>query len=98
MAQIQLASKGNFFHIYDFRVKPGTGGQHATPHSGRGSERLSETRPYAFGDEVADIDYNRSFHNAFFRADRVRYAHFVWHLFVLAGTACHFVAVFRYAG
>ena len=34
---------------------------------------------------------------AFFRADRVRYAHFVWHLFVLAGTACHFVAVFRYA-
>jgi hemolysin III len=34
---------------------------------------------------------------AFFRADRVRYAHFVWHLFVLVGTACHFVAVFRYA-
>ena len=34
---------------------------------------------------------------AFFRAERVRYAHFVWHLFVLAGTACHFIAVFRYA-
>jgi hemolysin III len=28
---------------------------------------------------------------------RVRYAHFIWHLFVMAGTACHFVAVFRYA-
>ena len=28
---------------------------------------------------------------------RVRYAHFVWHLFVLSGTACHFVAVLRYA-
>ena len=28
---------------------------------------------------------------------RVRYAHFVWHLFVLAGSACHFVAVLRYA-
>ncbi len=28
---------------------------------------------------------------------RVRYAHFVWHLCVLAGTACHFVAVQRYA-
>jgi hemolysin III len=28
---------------------------------------------------------------------RVRYAHFVWHLFVLTGTACHFVAVLRYA-
>lgn len=35
---------------------------------------------------------------AFFAAERVRYSHFVWHLFVLAGTACHFVAVLRYAG
>ena len=34
---------------------------------------------------------------AFFAAKRVRYSHFVWHLFVLAGTACHFVAVLRYA-
>lgn len=25
--------------------------------------------------------------------ERVRFAHFVWHLFVIAGTACHFVAV-----
>jgi len=25
---------------------------------------------------------------------RLRYAHFVWHLFVLAGTGCHFAAVF----
>ena len=29
--------------------------------------------------------------------DRLRYAHFVWHLFVAAGTACHAVAVFYYA-
>jgi hemolysin III len=28
---------------------------------------------------------------------RVRYAHFVWHLFVLGGSACHFVAVLHYA-
>ena len=35
---------------------------------------------------------------AFYGARRVRYAHFVWHLFVLAGTACHFVAVAGYAG
>jgi hemolysin III len=34
---------------------------------------------------------------AFYSADRVRYSHFVWHLFVLAGTACHFVSVWRYA-
>lgn len=29
---------------------------------------------------------------------RVRYAHLAWHLSVLAGTTCHFVAVFGYAG
>lgn len=33
----------------------------------------------------------------FFLAERLRYFHFVWHLFVVAGTACHFVAVLRYA-
>lgn len=32
----------------------------------------------------------------FYTADRVRYAHFVWHLFVLAGTACHGVAIAGY--
>ncbi len=33
----------------------------------------------------------------FYAAKRLRYAHFVWHLFVIAGTACHFIAVLRYA-
>jgi hemolysin III len=34
----------------------------------------------------------------FYSADsRIRYGHLVWHLFVIAGTACHFVAVLRYA-
>lgn len=33
----------------------------------------------------------------FYAAKRARYTHFVWHLFVMAGTACHFVAVWRYA-
>ena len=28
---------------------------------------------------------------------RVRYAHFVWHLFVLGGSACHFFAVLGYS-
>lgn len=27
---------------------------------------------------------------------RVRYHHFIWHLFVLAGTACHVIAILRY--
>jgi hemolysin III len=36
---------------------------------------------------------------AFFVADsRVRYGHFIWHLFVLTGTACHYFAVLWYAG
>jgi hemolysin III len=35
---------------------------------------------------------------AFFACDRrVRYGHFVWHVFVLIGTACHFLAVLWYA-
>ena len=33
----------------------------------------------------------------FYSSDRLRFGHFVWHLCVLAGTACHFVAVLRYA-
>lgn len=28
---------------------------------------------------------------------RIRYAHFVWHLFVLGASGCHFLAVLRYA-
>jgi hemolysin III len=34
---------------------------------------------------------------AFFAAERVRYTHFVWHLFVIAGTTCHYFAVLWYA-
>jgi hemolysin III len=30
----------------------------------------------------------------FFATDRLRYNHFIWHLFVLAGSGCHFVAVY----
>ncbi len=33
----------------------------------------------------------------FYAARRLRYGHLVWHLFVLAGTSCHFVAVRFYA-
>jgi hemolysin III len=29
--------------------------------------------------------------------NRIRYAHFVWHLFVLAGSVCHFFAVLWHA-
>ena len=34
----------------------------------------------------------------FFVVDhRIRYSHLVWHLFVVMGTACHFIAVLRYS-
>ena len=29
----------------------------------------------------------------FFATDRIRYFHMIWHLFVMAGSACHYVAV-----
>lgn len=29
--------------------------------------------------------------------ERLRYSHFIWHLFVLAGTGCHYATVLRYA-
>lgn len=33
----------------------------------------------------------------FFMAEQVRYSHFIWHLFVITGTSCHFIAVLWYA-
>jgi hemolysin III len=35
---------------------------------------------------------------AFYAAKKVRYGHFVWHLFVIAGSSFHFAAVLKYAG
>ena len=34
---------------------------------------------------------------AFYAARRMPYGHCAWHLCVIAGTACHFVAVLNYA-
>jgi len=35
---------------------------------------------------------------AFYAADRrIQYGHLVWHVFVLAGSVCHFFAVLWYA-
>ncbi len=34
----------------------------------------------------------------FFAAKRIPYNHLIWHLFVMAGTTCHFIAALWYAG
>jgi hemolysin III len=34
---------------------------------------------------------------AFYVSQRLQYGHAVWHLFVLAGTGCHYIAILRYA-
>jgi hemolysin III len=33
----------------------------------------------------------------FFALERIRYFHLIWHLFVIAGSVCHFIAVLGYA-
>ena len=43
-------------------------GEHATPRSGSGGEALSETRPFTPGDDLALVDWNRSFRNAALRS------------------------------
>jgi len=45
-------------------LKRGAPGGHRTPRSGRGNDRLAETRPYRFGDEPGDIDFLGSYRNA----------------------------------
>lgn len=34
----------------------------------------------------------------FYAAKNVKYTHLVWHIFVIAGTVCHFIAVMWYSG
>jgi len=37
-------------------LQAGGSGDHRTPVAGKGGERLSETRPYQFGDSISDLD------------------------------------------
>jgi uncharacterized protein with von Willebrand factor type A (vWA) domain len=45
-------------------LQAGGPGDHRTPVAGKGGERLSETRPYQFGDNLADLDPLASMSNA----------------------------------
>jgi uncharacterized protein with von Willebrand factor type A (vWA) domain len=45
-------------------LQAGGSGDHRTPVAGKGGERLSETRPYQFGDNLSDLDPLGSLSNA----------------------------------
>ncbi len=39
-------------------------GEHESPFTGQGIERLSETKPYQFGDQASNIDFSATINNA----------------------------------
>ena len=43
-------------------LKRGAFGDHRTAHSGEGGDRLPETRPWKFGEDVGSIDVHRTMH------------------------------------
>ena len=45
-------------------LKKGLAGGHDTPFQGEGVERLSETRPYRFGDQASNIDFTATIGNS----------------------------------
>jgi uncharacterized protein with von Willebrand factor type A (vWA) domain len=45
-------------------LKKGAFGEHRTPHAGEGGDRLPETRPWEFGDDLAGLDLQKTMHNA----------------------------------
>jgi uncharacterized protein with von Willebrand factor type A (vWA) domain len=50
--------------IFSSLKKNPTAGDHSTPQSGEGIERLSETKPYRFGDQPSNIDFQTTISNA----------------------------------
>ncbi len=59
----QTIRKSSFNEIFTNLQKKGFG-NHNTPSSGRGIERLPETRPFSFGDSLDQIEPTRSISNA----------------------------------
>jgi uncharacterized protein with von Willebrand factor type A (vWA) domain len=55
--------KDSLEHIFRSLKSLGDG-DHRTPRAGNSNEKLSETRPFNFGDLSSDIDYNISIRNA----------------------------------
>lgn len=50
--------------IFSSLRKTPLGGNHETPQSGSGIERLSETKPFRFGDQPSNIDFAATLSNA----------------------------------
>src|SRR5436190_1673156 len=48
-------------------LKRGTLGEHRTPQEGEGGDRLPETRPWGFGEDLAGLDVQRTMHNSLLR-------------------------------
>jgi uncharacterized protein with von Willebrand factor type A (vWA) domain len=48
-------------------LRRGAAGEHRTPHAGDGGDRLPETRPYEFGEDVSALDVQRTLHNSLLR-------------------------------
>jgi uncharacterized protein with von Willebrand factor type A (vWA) domain len=48
-------------------LKRGAAGEHRTPHAGEGGDRLPETRPYEFGEDVSALDIQRTLQNSLLR-------------------------------
>lgn len=55
--------KSAFEEVFE-GLRRGDAGYHAVPQAGEGTEKLPETRPYRFGDELNHIDMGRSLHNS----------------------------------
>ena len=54
-------------HIFN-NLEKGLSGGHETPFEGEGVERLSETRPYRFGDQASNIDFTSTISNSIRRS------------------------------
>ena len=56
--------------------------------------RSGAARPGASTPPIAHIAYTAGV--LFYAIDRIPYNHAIWHLFVIAGSVCHYLAVLWY--
>ncbi|HKQ18866.1 MAG TPA: VWA domain-containing protein [Candidatus Eisenbacteria bacterium] len=59
----RMIRKDSLDRVFGSLVKD-SAGEHRVPRTGQGGERITETRPYAFGDSVSDIDFLSSVRNS----------------------------------